>query len=66
MSSPPQHSNAATPRSRTKFARLRQQLEHFRHRIAEDYPRRPTSAGLKIDEIVSGGYVRHDRPNGKS
>src|ERR1700730_18057483 len=52
MSSPPQHWNAAASRSFTKFARLWQQLHHFRHRIADDDPRRPTSAGFKIDEVA--------------
>jgi hypothetical protein len=39
-------------RSFTQFARVWQQLHHFRHRIADDDPRRPTSAGLKIDEVA--------------
>ena len=49
---PPQHWNAATTRSFTQFAGLWQQLHHLRHRIADDDPRRPTSAGLKIDEVA--------------
>src|ERR1700739_3095904 len=52
MSSPPQHCNAATPRLGSQFASLWQQLHHLRHRIADDNPRRPTSAGLKIDEVA--------------
>jgi hypothetical protein len=52
MSPPPQHLNTATPRSRTQFARFWQQLHHFRHRIAKDNPRTPTSAGLQVDEVA--------------
>ena len=45
-STPPQPRNGATPQSRRQFVRHRQQLHHFRYRIAEDDARRPTSAGL--------------------
>jgi hypothetical protein len=50
--------------------RFRQQLHHFRHRIAKDDPRRPTAAGLPVDEIASvgcvpqlAGLIRKQRPN---
>src|ERR1700730_3948891 len=52
MSSPSQYCNGATLRSRTQFARLWQQLHHFRHRIAKDDPRRPTSAGFQVHEVA--------------
>jgi hypothetical protein len=45
-STPPEYCNGATPQSRRQFVRHRQQLHHFRYRIAEDDARRPTSAGL--------------------
>ena len=51
MSSPSQYCNGATLRSRTQFARPWQQLHNFRHWIAEDDSRGPTSAGFKIDEV---------------
>jgi hypothetical protein len=35
----------------------RQQLDHFRHRIAEDDPRRPTSSGLPVGEVAPVGCV---------
>jgi hypothetical protein len=54
--------NGATPRSRTQFARLWQQLHHFRHRIAKDDPRRPTSAGLTTDEVARSVASRGRRP----
>ncbi len=47
----------ATPRSRTQFVRLRQQLHHFRHRIAKDIPRRLTSVALPVDEVAPVGCV---------
>ena len=62
--------NTATPPSRTQFARLRQQLHHFRHRIAKDDPRRPNSPVLQVDEVTSvgcvpqlAGLIRKQRPN---
>ena len=64
-STPPEYCNGATPQSRRQFVQLRQQLHHFRHRIPEDDPRRPTSVGL-IDEIASVGCVAHppaDQPS---
>jgi hypothetical protein len=39
------------------IARLWKQLHHFRHRIAKNDPCRPTSAGLKIDEVAPVGGV---------
>src|SRR5260370_29323428 len=57
MSSPLQHWNAATTRSFTQFTRLGQKPHHFGHRIAEDDARRPTSPGLKIDEIAKPGSL---------
>jgi hypothetical protein len=44
------------------FARLWQQLHHFRHRIAKDDPRRPTSAGLTTDEVARSVASRGRRP----
>ena len=39
--------------------RLGQQLRHFQHRLAENDLRRPTSAGLAVDEIAPVGCVPH-------
>jgi hypothetical protein len=54
----------------SQFARLWQQLHHLGHRVANDDPRRPTSAGLQADKITSvgclpqlAGLIRKQRPN---
>jgi hypothetical protein len=66
-STPPEYCNGATPQSRRQFVRLRQQLHHFRYRIAEDDARRPTSAGLNgsQDWRESPGRLRR-APAGRS
>jgi hypothetical protein len=66
-STPPEYCNGATPQSRRQFVRHRQQLHHFRYRIAEDDARRPTSAGLNgsQDWRDSPGRLRR-APAGRS
>src|ERR1700746_3656725 len=51
---PPQYCNFATPRSRTQFARLGQQLHNFRHRIAEDDPAGPRGSLRSRAEGIPG------------
>jgi len=47
-----QRCNTSIRRSGSQFARLGQKPHHFGHRIADDDPRRPTSAGLKMDKVT--------------
>jgi len=56
-SPPPHHCNTATLRSGGQFAGLWQQLQNFRHRIVKADPRRPTPAGLSVDEVAPVGCV---------
>jgi hypothetical protein len=64
-STPPQPCNGATRRSRTQFAWLGQQLDPFRHRIAEHDSRAPTSAGLSILRQPLKKAGKGDRPSFK-
>jgi hypothetical protein len=40
-----------------QFTRLGQQVHHFGHRIGKDDPRRPASAGFKIEEVTPIGCI---------
>src|SRR5437660_12416343 len=52
MSSPATLQQCNT-RSGSQFVRLGKQLHHFRHRIAKNDPRRPTSARLSVRNTTS-------------